>query len=43
MKNRELEETIHTDLSRDDDYTGYLQLDKLLDAQTPLSDPPTSR
>lgn len=37
---RELEESIHTDLSRDDDYTGYLQLDRLLDAQTPLSDPP---
>lgn len=40
MKIRELEETIHTDLSRDDDYTGYLQLDKLLGAQAPLSDPP---
>jgi tryptophan 2,3-dioxygenase len=40
MKKRKLEETIHTDLSRDNDYTGYLQLDKLLDAQSPLSDPP---
>jgi len=39
-KKRELERTIHTDLSRDDDYTGYLQLDKLLTAQVPLSDPP---
>jgi tryptophan 2,3-dioxygenase len=40
MKNRELEKTIHSDLSRDDDYTGYLQLDRLLSAQHPLSDPP---
>jgi len=40
MKKRELEKSIHTDLSRDDDYTGYLQLDKLLEAQAPLSDPP---
>jgi len=40
MKKRKLEESIHTDLSRDNDYTGYLQLDKLLDAQAPLSDPP---
>ncbi|MCH7829280.1 MAG: tryptophan 2,3-dioxygenase [Proteobacteria bacterium] len=40
MKKRELEKTIHTDLSRDDDYGGYLQLDKLLNAQIPLSDPP---
>lgn len=40
MKKRELEDSIHTDLSRDDDYSGYLQLDKLLDAQVPLSDPP---
>lgn len=39
MKKRILEESIHTKLSRDDDYTGYLQLDKLLDSQTPLSDP----
>ena len=40
MMRRKLEESIHTDLSRDDDYGGYLQLDKLLDAQLPLSDPP---
>lgn len=40
MNRRELEKTIYTDLSRDDDYTGYLALDKLLSAQTPLSDPP---
>ena len=40
MKNRELEKTIHSDLSRDDDYTGYLRLDRLLSAQHPLSDPP---
>lgn len=40
MKKRELEKSIHTKLSRDDDYTGYLQLDKLLTAQIPLSDPP---
>jgi len=40
MNKRELEQTIHTDLSRDDDYTGYLKLDQLLTAQAPLSDPP---
>ena len=40
MSKRKLEKSIHTDLSRDDDYTAYLQLDKLLDAQHPLSDPP---
>jgi len=40
MKKRELEKSIHSDLSRDNDYTGYLQLDQLLSAQTPLSDPP---
>lgn len=39
MIKRELEQSIHTDLSRDDDYTGYLQLDKLLSAQIPLSEP----
>jgi tryptophan 2,3-dioxygenase len=39
MNKRKLEKSIHTKLSRDDDYTGYLQLDKLLDAQTPLSSP----
>ncbi len=40
MTKRKLEESIHTDLSRDDDYTAYLQLDKLLGAQRPLSKPP---
>ena len=40
MNKRKLEKTIHTKLSRDDDYTGYLQLDKLLEAQISLSDPP---
>ena len=40
MNNREIEQSIHTDLSRDDDYTGYLRLDQLLSAQLPLSDPP---
>jgi tryptophan 2,3-dioxygenase len=40
MKNRKLEDSIHRDLSRDDDYTGYLRLDTLLSAQQPLSDPP---
>ncbi len=40
MTTRKLEKTIYKDLSRDDDYTGYLQLDKLLGAQIPLSDPP---
>ncbi len=39
MKKRKLEKSVHTNLSRDDDYTGYLQLDKLLDAQLPLSNP----
>lgn len=40
MTKRKLEKTIHTTLSRDDDYTAYLQLDALLSAQKPLSDPP---
>jgi len=40
MNKRKLEKTIHTKLSRDDDYTAYLQLDALLGAQKPLSDPP---
>ena len=40
MPKRKLEKTIHTTLSRDDDYTAYLQLDALLGAQKPLSDPP---
>ncbi|MBT8108045.1 MAG: tryptophan 2,3-dioxygenase [Gammaproteobacteria bacterium] len=39
MKKRALEKSIHSDLSRDDDYTGYLHLDRLLSAQQPLSDP----
>jgi tryptophan 2,3-dioxygenase len=37
---RKLEKSIHTKLSRDDDYAAYLQLDALLGAQKPLSDPP---
>lgn len=40
MKRRKLEPSIHTNLERDSDYTAYLQLDKLLSAQIPLSDPP---
>lgn len=40
MSNRKLESTIHTRLDRDNDYTAYLGLDVLLDAQHPLSDPP---
>lgn len=40
MNKRKLEKTIHTKLSRDDDYTAYLRLDALLGAQQPLSDPP---
>ena len=40
MKKRELEASLHRNLSRDDDYTGYLHLDPLLSAQVPLSDPP---
>jgi tryptophan 2,3-dioxygenase len=40
MKKRKLESTIHTHLERDSDYTAYLQLDTLLNAQRPLSDPP---
>lgn len=40
MSNRKLESTIHTRLDRDNDYTAYLGLDGLLDAQHPLSDPP---
>ncbi|NKI34372.1 tryptophan 2,3-dioxygenase [Wenzhouxiangella sp. XN79A] len=37
---RELEEGIHTDLADRLDYQGYLALDRVLDAQVPLSDPP---
>jgi tryptophan 2,3-dioxygenase len=40
MNKRKLESSIHTELERDNDYTAYLGLDKLLDAQHPLSDPP---
>jgi tryptophan 2,3-dioxygenase len=40
MKKRSLESSIHTKLDRDSDYTAYLQLDVLLNAQHPLSDPP---
>lgn len=40
MKKRKLESSIHVKLERDSDYTAYLQLDTLLDAQRPLSDPP---
>ncbi len=40
MSQRKIEKTIHTSLSRDNDYAAYLQLGKLLSAQTPLSDPP---
>ncbi|AKC87162.1 tryptophan 2,3-dioxygenase [Pseudoxanthomonas suwonensis] len=37
---RPLEPGIHTDLQGRMTYAGYLQLDRLLSAQTPLSDPP---
>lgn len=37
---RPLEAEIHTDLSGRMTYSGYLQLDRLLSAQRPLSDPP---
>lgn len=40
MKKRKLDDSIHTNLSRDDDYTAYLCLDRLLGAQQLLSDPP---
>ncbi len=39
MAKRDLEPGIHTDLSNRMTYAGYLGLDKLLDAQHPLSDP----
>ena len=39
MSQRKIEKSIHTKLSRDDDYTGYLHLDALLSSQQPLSDP----
>ena len=34
---RELEKGIHVDLARQETYAGYLQLDRLLDSQTPRS------
>ena len=37
---RALESGIHTDLSGRTTYAGYLRLDRLLDAQQPLSQPP---
>ncbi len=37
MNHRELERTIHTELSKDETYGGYLQLDKVLSAQSPRS------
>jgi tryptophan 2,3-dioxygenase len=40
MGKREMEPGLHTDLSDRMSYGGYLQLDTLLSAQTPLSDPP---
>jgi tryptophan 2,3-dioxygenase len=40
MSKRKLEKSIHADLDRDSDYSAYLQLDALLNAQVPLSDPP---
>jgi tryptophan 2,3-dioxygenase len=40
MRKRKLESSIHLSLERGSDYTAYLQLDALLNAQKPLSDPP---
>ncbi|MDP2273838.1 MAG: tryptophan 2,3-dioxygenase [Archangium sp.] len=37
MTQRELEKGIHVDLARQETYAGYLQLDRLLDAQSPRS------
>jgi len=39
MNERKLENSIHAELSPNDDYAGYLRLDRLLSAQQPLSDP----
>ena len=39
MSTREFEKGIHTDFEKKLDYSSYLQLDKLLDSQKPLSDP----
>ena len=40
MRKREFEEGIHSDLTDRTSYGGYLQLDRLLEAQWPLSSPP---
>lgn len=40
MTSREFEETIHTELDPENDYAGYLRLDKILDAQELRSQPP---
>ncbi|MDX1482238.1 MAG: tryptophan 2,3-dioxygenase family protein, partial [Woeseiaceae bacterium] len=40
MSQRKIEKAIHVKLSREDDYGGYLRLDRLLSAQVPLSEPP---
>ena len=40
MTRRQLEPGMHTDLKDRMTYSGYLQLDRLLSAQTPLSSPP---
>ena len=40
LNQRALEQGIHTDLAGRLTYGGYLQLDRLLSAQTPLSQPP---
>jgi tryptophan 2,3-dioxygenase len=40
MARREMEAGIHRDLRDRIDYTGYLRLDQVLNAQAPLSDPP---
>ena len=40
MTQRKIEKSIHTRLSKDDDYGAYLGLDRLLAAQEPLTDPP---
>ncbi|MCW5755710.1 MAG: tryptophan 2,3-dioxygenase [Phycisphaeraceae bacterium] len=39
MSQRDLEPTLHTDLADRMTYGGYLQLDKILSAQSPLSSP----
>ena len=40
MTKRKLEASIHSNLDRNSDYTSYLQLESVLNAQNPLSDPP---